>query len=67
MASRSLNGMLRDWLPAAATVVFVGALALAGCTPPEPLTIGFVGSTSGRTADLGIAGRDAVQLSLIHI
>lgn len=64
MASRSLNGMLRDWLPAAATVVFVGALALAGCTPPEPLTIGFVGSTSGRTADLGIAGRDAVQLAV---
>ncbi|NMQ20314.1 amino acid ABC transporter substrate-binding protein [Candidatus Competibacter phosphatis] len=37
---------------------------LLGCEPPEPIRIGFVGGTSGRVADLGIAGRDAVLLAV---
>lgn len=41
------------------------ALLLAGCAPPpEPISIGFIGGTSGRVADLGIAGRDGVQLAV---
>ncbi len=41
------------------------ALLLAACAPPpEPIAIGFIGGTSGRAADLGIAGRDAVQLAV---
>ena len=39
-------------------------LLLPGCTPREPITIGFIGGTSGRVADLGIAGRDATQLAV---
>ncbi|HAA04204.1 MAG TPA: ABC transporter substrate-binding protein [Syntrophobacteraceae bacterium] len=39
-------------------------VALLGCSPPEPVRIGFVGGTSGRTADLGVSGRDAVQLAV---
>lgn len=35
-----------------------------GCAPREPVRIGFLGGMSGRVADLGIAGRDAVQLAL---
>ncbi|MCB2185415.1 MAG: ABC transporter substrate-binding protein [Deltaproteobacteria bacterium] len=34
------------------------------CSPPEPLQLGFVGGLSGRVADLGLAGRDAVQLAV---
>ena len=37
-------------------------IALFGCDAAEPIRIGFVGGTSGRVADLGISGRDAVQL-----
>ena len=40
------------------------AISLGGCAPPEPLRIGFVGGISGRYADLGIAGRNGVQLAI---
>ncbi len=42
------------------------SLVLAGtaCSPPEPIRIGFIGGTSGRGADLGIAGRDGAQLAI---
>lgn len=46
-------------------LVAVLALLLAGCAPPpEPISIGFIGGSSGRVADLGIAGRDGVQLAV---
>ena len=37
---------------------------LSACSPSEPILIGFVGGTSGRAADLGVAGRDSVQLAI---
>lgn len=37
---------------------------LSGCTREEPIRLGFIGGTSGRVADLGIAGRDGVQLAV---
>ena len=37
---------------------------LFSCKPSEPIRIGFVGGTSGRVADMGIAGRDAAQLAI---
>lgn len=41
------------------------ALALsAACSPPEPVRIGFIGNISGRGADLGIGGRNGVQLAI---
>ena len=40
------------------------SLVLFNCSPPEPIRIGFLGGTSGRVADLGIAGRDGVQLAV---
>ncbi|MBL8391332.1 MAG: ABC transporter substrate-binding protein [Candidatus Accumulibacter sp.] len=50
---------------AATALVAVLALLLAGCAPPpEPISIGFIGGSSGRVADLGIAGRDGVQLAV---
>ena len=45
-------------------IIILGVLILLSCTPPEPIRIGFVGGTSGRVADLGIAGRDAVVLAV---
>lgn len=51
---------MRTWAVAA-----LGIAVLLGCgSPPEPILIGFVGGTSGRVADLGIAGRDAVLLAV---
>ncbi len=45
-------------------IIVLGITVLLGCQPPEPIRIGFVGGTSGRVADLGIAGRDAVLLAV---
>jgi len=44
--------------------LIVAICFLVACTPTEPIRIGFVGGTSGRVADLGIAGRDAVLLAV---
>jgi branched-chain amino acid transport system substrate-binding protein len=49
---------MRLWIAAALI------LSLLGCVRPDPIRIGFVGGTSGRVADLGIAGRDSVQLAI---
>lgn len=43
-----------------ACLVFI----FSACGPSEPVKIGFIGGLSGRVADLGIAGRDAVQLAV---
>lgn len=51
--------MLRP-LPAIALI----SLALLGCQPAEPIRIGFLGGLSGRAADIGEAGRNAVQLAV---
>ncbi|WP_051309023.1 ABC transporter substrate-binding protein [Desulfogranum japonicum] len=40
---------------------------LVGCHPPEPIKIGFIGGTTGRVADLGISGRDAIQLAVEEV
>ena len=45
------------------TGILVGLL-FSACGDKDPLLIGFVGGTSGRVADLGISGRDAVQLAV---
>ena len=37
---------------------------LVGCTPPEPIRLGFVGGISGRVADLGIGGRNGALLAV---
>ncbi|WP_291846929.1 ABC transporter substrate-binding protein [Accumulibacter sp.] len=54
--------VVRRW---AAAIGFLGMAILPACTmQPEPIIIGFIGGSSGRVADLGIAGRDAVQLAV---
>lgn len=42
----------------------VTMLATIGCAPPEPVRIGFIGSLSGRAADLSIGGRNGVLLAV---
>ncbi len=37
---------------------------LQGCGDSKPLKIGFIGGTSGRVADLGVAGRNGVILAI---
>jgi branched-chain amino acid transport system substrate-binding protein len=51
----------RIFLPWVFTGLFI-AVVLVGCAEEKPILIGFVAGTSGRVADLGISGRDAVQL-----
>lgn len=48
------------------TIVFFLCLSLflASCTEEAPVKIGFVGGLTGRVADLGVAGRDAVTLAV---
>lgn len=36
---------------------------LSGCEEQQPIKIGFIGGTSGKVADLGIAGRNGVLLA----
>jgi branched-chain amino acid transport system substrate-binding protein len=40
------------------------SLALLGCSPPEPLKIGFIGGLSDRNSDNGQAGQNAVILAV---
>lgn len=39
-------------------------IVLGGCSKSEPIQLGFVGGTSGRVADLGIAGRNGALLAV---
>lgn len=46
-------------------VISVAILTLLmACQKPEPVRIGFLGGLSGRVADLGVAGRNGVQLAI---
>lgn len=49
------------WRPA---VLLLSASLLAACADKEPVRLGFIGGTSGRVADLGIAGRNGAQLAI---
>jgi branched-chain amino acid transport system substrate-binding protein len=40
------------------------SLVIIGCAPSEPVRIGFIGSLSGRAADLSIGGRNGVMLAV---
>lgn len=60
-----MSGDLKVLGLARGKVVFLSLCALlAACSPPEPIRIGFVAGISGRVADLGIAGRNAVILAV---
>jgi branched-chain amino acid transport system substrate-binding protein len=47
-------------------LALVGCVCLfsASCSEDPPLKIGFVGGLTGRVADLGVAGRDGLQLAI---
>jgi branched-chain amino acid transport system substrate-binding protein len=44
-------------------IIFFGIVHL-GCDTRKPIKLGFIAGTSGRVADLGISGLDAVQLAV---
>ena len=44
--------------------MIITGISFLGCESKKPLHIGFIGGTSGRVADLGISGLDAVQLAI---
>jgi len=43
---------------------FFLVVAVAACGDSGPIKVGFIGGTSGRVADLGVAGRDGVILAV---
>lgn len=45
-------------------VLAASTLLLSACGDKEPIRLGYVGVVSGRAADLGIAGRNGVQLAV---
>ncbi len=53
--------------------VFLGSLVavvlvlLNGCDDPAPIKIGFIGGLTGRSADIGEASRNAVQLAVQQV
>lgn len=47
-----------------APILFLLLFVLPSCDSKEPIKIGFVAGVSGRVADLGLSGLDAVQLAL---
>ncbi|MBM9511121.1 ABC transporter substrate-binding protein [Desulfogranum marinum] len=42
------------------TIIFL----FTSCSSNKPIRIGFIGGTTGRVADLGLSGRDAVQMAI---
>ncbi len=48
----------------AGAIIILNIVLLLSCAPPEPIRLGYIGGASGRVADLGIAGRDAVLLAV---
>lgn len=46
--------------------LIAGSGMWSGCSPPGPVKIGFLGGMSGRSADLGIGGRNGTQLAVEH-
>lgn len=56
--------MVKSIPRSSAVTVFLLLLivVLAGCDKEKPITIGFMAGISGKVADLGISGLDAVQL-----
>ncbi len=42
-------------------------MILSGCTEEQPVKLGFIGGLTGRTADLGMAGRDGATLAVEQI
>lgn len=58
---KAVNGEKHSyWLWIGSGLLMV--MVLLACNASEPIRIGFVAGTSGRVADLGLSGRDAVQL-----
>ena len=45
-------------------VLAASSLLLSACGDKEPILLGFVAGVSGRTADLGIGGRNGLQLAI---
>ncbi|WP_163338900.1 ABC transporter substrate-binding protein [Desulfopila sp. IMCC35008] len=43
-------------------ILFLIGIQISGCRDRKPIKIGFIAGTSGRVADLGISGRDAIQM-----
>lgn len=46
------------------SIMVLGAGLIFCCAPKPPIVIGFIAGTTGRVADLGISGRDAVQMRI---
>lgn len=61
MACRMLKSL--GWFTVVILTTCV-CLSLSSCSEEPPLKIGFVGGLTGRVADLGVAGRDAVILAV---
>ncbi|BBO82933.1 ABC transporter substrate-binding protein [Desulfosarcina ovata subsp. sediminis] len=45
-------------------VIIVFGFCFAGCKADEPIRLGFMAGITGRSADIGMAARDAVQLAV---
>ena len=54
----------RDVIRKLIVVIMFTAVVMQGCGTDAPIRIGFIGSITGRMADIGMSGRNAVQLAV---
>lgn len=47
--------------------ILAGLLFLQGCQAQEPIKIGYVANLSGRSSELGVSGRNAMQLAVDQV
>ncbi len=56
--------MKNTWLKLMFILLMFACMSMSGCDSNTPVKIGFIAGMSGRVADLGIAGLDAVQMCI---
>ena len=56
--------MKTTWLKRMLIFLMFACISMPGCDSKTPVKVGFIAGMSGRVADLGIAGLDAVQMCI---
>ncbi|MDD2897437.1 MAG: ABC transporter substrate-binding protein [Desulfuromonadaceae bacterium] len=55
---------MRSQSPLSRILLFTCLVLLCACNKQEPVRLGFIGGLTGKVADLGVAGRNGVQLAI---
>ncbi len=71
VSGRNLLGTMKIYFSSKGRGVLIVALAciliLGACSRPEPIRVGFSGQLTGKQSDLGVQGRNGVQMAVDEI